>query len=267
MSRNAHSLRWSLPPFFCLLFFFSSRRRHTRCSRDWSSDVCSSDLNRATYHGQHHLGLANVAGFNFEKVLGNDDQIGYSARFDGAFRLLPPTRDCRSQSVSLDGIFQADALLRNESSRRIALVGLTRECTLYARPGIERDHGPVAAERQHATGALNAVPRPGTLRSLRADITRPDVERVVVGISVQRLEAGNHPYPSELRNVFLRKRLDVFHTVPGILSVIDLGGTLVGIQCQPHGSVADRVREDLKSAPIQSFHRLLVLCRVPEQRT
>src|SRR2546429_6213838 len=25
-------------------FFVSSRRRHTRCSRDWSSDVCSSDL-------------------------------------------------------------------------------------------------------------------------------------------------------------------------------------------------------------------------------
>src|SRR2546429_7289378 len=29
-----------------LIFFFSSRRRHTRCSRDWSSDVCSSDLFR-----------------------------------------------------------------------------------------------------------------------------------------------------------------------------------------------------------------------------
>src|SRR5216684_5325527 len=28
-------------------FFFSSRRRHTRCSRDWSSDVCSSDLTLA----------------------------------------------------------------------------------------------------------------------------------------------------------------------------------------------------------------------------
>src|SRR5690606_39350837 len=27
-----------------LAFFFSSRRRHTRFSRDWSSDVCSSDL-------------------------------------------------------------------------------------------------------------------------------------------------------------------------------------------------------------------------------
>src|SRR5690606_35575036 len=29
---------------FWILFFFSSRRRHTRFSRDWSSDVCSSDL-------------------------------------------------------------------------------------------------------------------------------------------------------------------------------------------------------------------------------
>src|SRR5574337_804022 len=27
-----------------ILFFFSSRRRHTRLSGDWSSDVCSSDL-------------------------------------------------------------------------------------------------------------------------------------------------------------------------------------------------------------------------------
>src|SRR5436853_4319061 len=26
------------------MFFFSSRRRHTRCLSDWSSDVCSSDL-------------------------------------------------------------------------------------------------------------------------------------------------------------------------------------------------------------------------------
>src|SRR5690606_39661309 len=31
---------------YCIIcvFFFSSRRRHTRFSRDWSSDVCSSDL-------------------------------------------------------------------------------------------------------------------------------------------------------------------------------------------------------------------------------
>src|SRR5699024_11953256 len=34
-----------LGAFLCgFLFFFSSRRRHTRSKRDWSSDVCSSDL-------------------------------------------------------------------------------------------------------------------------------------------------------------------------------------------------------------------------------
>src|SRR5206468_9428642 len=33
-------------------FFFSSRRRHTRSDRDWSSDVCSSDL---VHGGQHAL--------------------------------------------------------------------------------------------------------------------------------------------------------------------------------------------------------------------
>src|SRR6266436_1082717 len=45
-----------------LVFFFSSRRRHTRCSRDWSSDVCSSDLQRLTAYAQAlpKEGLAGV---------------------------------------------------------------------------------------------------------------------------------------------------------------------------------------------------------------
>src|SRR5204862_5142032 len=48
------------------LFFFSSRRRHTRSLRDWSSDVCSSDLARAARTaidaergGSRRLGLAH----------------------------------------------------------------------------------------------------------------------------------------------------------------------------------------------------------------
>src|SRR5207247_6828181 len=42
-------------------FFFSSRRRHTRSTRDWSSDVCSSDL--ALYHDNfyHCLWLSHFA--------------------------------------------------------------------------------------------------------------------------------------------------------------------------------------------------------------
>src|SRR2546422_6334340 len=41
-------------------FFFSSRRRHTRCSRDWSSDVCSSDLfAEAGVKSAFHAGYSN----------------------------------------------------------------------------------------------------------------------------------------------------------------------------------------------------------------
>src|SRR5204863_6838024 len=36
-------------------FFFSSRRRHTRSLRDWSSDVCSSDLVGGSEHAVLHL--------------------------------------------------------------------------------------------------------------------------------------------------------------------------------------------------------------------
>src|SRR5579885_2298799 len=38
-----------------MLFFFSSRRRHTRSKRDWSSDVCSSDLDRAAKGESKHV--------------------------------------------------------------------------------------------------------------------------------------------------------------------------------------------------------------------
>src|SRR5699024_11804024 len=36
-------------------FFFSSRRRHTRSKRDWSSDVCSSDLGSVKVIGRRQI--------------------------------------------------------------------------------------------------------------------------------------------------------------------------------------------------------------------
>src|SRR5690625_3144085 len=57
------------------LFFFSSRRRHTRWPRDWSSDVCSSDLktggrsypaivpSAVTEHAQHFFTVCDPNGY------------------------------------------------------------------------------------------------------------------------------------------------------------------------------------------------------------
>src|SRR3712207_7644884 len=59
---------------YCL-FFFSSRRRHTRYWRDWSSDVCSSDLDQALAEREklrvgQRVGLATRAGQKPVRIVG-----------------------------------------------------------------------------------------------------------------------------------------------------------------------------------------------------
>src|SRR5215208_7809282 len=63
---------------FCF-FFFSSRRRHTRWPRDWSSDVCSSDLAALTERGAaalDGLGLADSLAIDPHKWLFQPYEIG-----------------------------------------------------------------------------------------------------------------------------------------------------------------------------------------------
>src|SRR3712207_9483071 len=48
-----------------VLFFFSSRRRHTRYWRDWSSDVCSSDLLIMTLNRKIHKAYLRTREGNF----------------------------------------------------------------------------------------------------------------------------------------------------------------------------------------------------------
>src|SRR5436309_6719974 len=58
--------------FFFVFFFFSSRRRHTRFSRDWSSDVCSSDL--LIVNERLYAGPASTAGFCGDMALQGSPQ-------------------------------------------------------------------------------------------------------------------------------------------------------------------------------------------------
>src|SRR3989442_2489811 len=73
------------------VFFFSSRRRHTRCGRDWSSDVCSSDLNgwtpsdavvKADSAGQATNQLGVVVAGGTVTFLANGKEV-YTARAAG----------------------------------------------------------------------------------------------------------------------------------------------------------------------------------------
>src|SRR5690606_16043271 len=79
--------------FYAVFFFFSSRRRHTRFSRDWSSDVCSSDLGRRrTLAG----GLSRAAAI----FRGGEP----AALSQGGLRAAPGGRQSRTGRTQRDGV-------------------------------------------------------------------------------------------------------------------------------------------------------------------
>src|SRR5947199_4493356 len=70
--RSELSLLHDLDNLLILVFFFSSRRRHTRCLSDWSSDVCSSDLEPACLSMRQSIGIKPVPP---NRVLSNVSEI------------------------------------------------------------------------------------------------------------------------------------------------------------------------------------------------
>src|SRR5436309_11228389 len=69
-----------------VFFFFSSRRRHTRFSRDWSSDVCSSDLNCPMSKDEYDrfydalLSAESVEERDWEKLRSEERRVGKECR-------------------------------------------------------------------------------------------------------------------------------------------------------------------------------------------
>ena len=72
-----------------LSFFFSSRRRHTRLVRDWSSDVCSSDLEEKGLSIEPMLCLAE----DLIPVLRTEGESGFSRRIAEEVAKLEPDVD------------------------------------------------------------------------------------------------------------------------------------------------------------------------------
>src|SRR5688500_7125170 len=63
--------------FSISLFFFSSRRRHTRLQGDWSSDVCSSDVAEELRKIMAEMGFRTV-----EEMIGRVDRIDMKKAVD-----------------------------------------------------------------------------------------------------------------------------------------------------------------------------------------
>src|SRR6266849_8472741 len=68
------------------LFFVSSSRRHTRSTRDWSSDVCASDLPQAVQHHPGPAGQGDVASFRSLDPRGRSEErrVGKECRSRGS---------------------------------------------------------------------------------------------------------------------------------------------------------------------------------------
>src|SRR5271166_5297081 len=82
-------------------FFFSSRRRHTRWPRDWSSDVCSSDLNNTSLpmvNFSSPLSAASPAG-----VISATSAASTSTTFNSAAQMITLSATITSGSVNVTG--------------------------------------------------------------------------------------------------------------------------------------------------------------------
>src|SRR5690606_39834698 len=90
--------------------FFSSRRRHTRFSRDWSSDVCSSDL--ASFEPAIDYVVTKVPRFAFEKFPQADSRLTTQMKSVGEVMAIGRTfqesfqKALRGLEVGVDGLNQ-----------------------------------------------------------------------------------------------------------------------------------------------------------------
>src|SRR6266496_827193 len=107
-------------------FFFSSRRRHTRSLRDWSSDVCSSDLGARLVGGGGGGDAAPVP------CTGDEEEAGREARRDEAGREEGGTTGARRRQAPVE---------RSQGARALGAAGeggRTRAARALAVPSARR---------------------------------------------------------------------------------------------------------------------------------
>src|SRR5271165_3291721 len=146
---------------YFFFFFFSSRRRHTRFSRDWSSDVCSSDLDIVWMgHTAHSavfaaLAVGELVGAQTSEVVDAIVVANELAGRLGASSILGPLNGQMWTFIHLVGAAAASArLLRLDAERTThALAIALAQPTFALQPGFLRPTSKLlAAATPTATG-------------------------------------------------------------------------------------------------------------------
>src|SRR2546426_12016070 len=148
-------------------FFFSSRRRHTRLQGDWSSDVCSSDLERCGPIAQLHAPLLIEGRLAKQSIRQRADVQPCAAHDDWLAAPPAPSRSTcfrnpargiarePSRAVTLPGGYEIQASMRDARPRLTIRFGGTDVEAAIDLAGVCRDHRDRGEGREaHGDGCL-----------------------------------------------------------------------------------------------------------------
>src|SRR6266436_3357580 len=150
-------------------FFFSSRRRHTRCSRDWSSDVCSSDLSRLAASADPGDDVAIATLHEAAQAIAPGDP-GMASEFARKALALTADTDPRRAALAAETAVLLHAAGRDMEAREFATAALGRvlppEAEAQVRLSIAQMYSLPADSRTESGRAALALP--GISADLRA---------------------------------------------------------------------------------------------------
>src|SRR3712207_4408863 len=154
------------------LFFFSSRRRHTRYWRDWSSDVCSSDLYK------FEAGTPNIADtVAFKKALEYINEIGKPVISEYEHELL---------TYATESLQEINGLrIVGTAKEKISIVSFVVKDIHHQDIGIILDTQGIAVRTGHhcTQPLMNRFEIPGTSRASFAIYnTKEEIDRLVKGL-------------------------------------------------------------------------------------
>src|SRR5215510_5464825 len=157
-------------------FFFSSRRRHTRWPRDWSSDVCSSDLRAEPLHGgmsqeQRDRVMARLRGETADLIVATDvaargldiEQLTHVVNYD-----VPSAPDAYVHRVGRVGRAGREGVAITLAQPREHRMLKTIERVTKRRIGVEK------------------VPTIADLRARRLELTRAALSESLLGGDLER---------------------------------------------------------------------------------